>query len=97
LFANGISKEQIVLLEADSGNDIEIIFSFDLIISLFSWGFHYPIHTYLNQIYSLLNDGGHLILDVRKGVGGEQDLENKFNNLKIISETYRSLRLLALK
>lgn len=40
--------------------------SFDLIMSFLSWGFHYPIDTYLNQAVKTLNPGGVLIMDIRK-------------------------------
>lgn len=42
----------------------------DLVISLLSWGHHYPVHTYLEQAVNTLKPGGRLILDVRRGHGG---------------------------
>lgn len=38
----------------------------DLVISLVSWGFHFPVSTYLDQVHDLLREGGRLILDLRK-------------------------------
>lgn len=36
--------------------------SFDVIMSTSSWGWHYPIETYLEKVYSLLKPGGYLII-----------------------------------
>jgi len=41
---------------------------FDVVVSLLSWGFHYPICTYAPRCK------GVMIVDVRKGTGGETDL-----------------------
>src|SRR3989344_4527074 len=68
LIANGASKENIHTQEA-AGNPIIQGKQFDLVISLISWGFHYPVETYLEEVFDLLKPGGKLILDVRKGSG----------------------------
>ncbi len=39
----------------------------DLIISLLSWGFHYPASTYCDLAKRSLKSGGILVLDIRKG------------------------------
>jgi len=39
----------------------------DLILSLLSCGFHYPVDTYAGLIDRSLRKGGRVILDVRKG------------------------------
>lgn len=39
--------------------------SFDIIFSLLSYGHHYPVSVYLQQVYRLLRVGGVLILDLR--------------------------------
>jgi SAM-dependent methyltransferase len=59
---------------------------FDLIISLISWGFHYPVNTYLDQAYNILRPGGRLIIDVRKGTDGEELLKQKFGSVEVLSE-----------
>lgn len=41
---------------------------FDVVISLLSWGFHYPISTYAPKVAK----GGVIIADVRKGTDGEE-------------------------
>lgn len=96
LISNGIPENKIYILEA---NNFRIPFStdFDLIISLLSWGFHYPISTYLESVYSKMIEGGILIVDIRKGTNGIERLQEKFNNIEIIHETHSYLRIKAIK
>jgi len=53
---------------------------FDLVISLLSWGFHYPISTYVQEVYDSLQSGGSLIIDVRKDTDGISELTKMFNS-----------------
>lgn len=38
---------------------------FDLIISCLSWGYHYPVQTYLKAAYETIKEDGAIIIDVR--------------------------------
>jgi SAM-dependent methyltransferase len=97
LTANGVNPAQIHLLDAQPGFTFDKTHHFDLVISLISWGYHYPVETYLDQVYDRMNPGGHLILDVRKGHGGEDQLRSRFGNLQIISETGKEMRCVTQK
>ncbi len=71
---NGVSPEEIQMWPVGySGDAIRC----DLCISLLSWGWHYPIETYLDLVWDSLSDGGRLILDVRAGTGGDNSLDAK--------------------
>ena len=76
---NGARKSHVHALEAAPGvlSSLEAG-SFDVIYSLLSWGFHYPVTTYLSDVYRLLKPGtGRLVVDIRveKKTGKEsQDL-----------------------
>lgn len=96
LMDNGVESKKIFLQEVD-GKPIYPNDKFDLIISLISWGFHYPISTYLDQVYDRLNVGGQLIVDVRKGTDGFQLLKNKFGSYEIIYEARKHQRVLIIK
>ncbi len=61
---------------------------FDLVISLASWGFHYPLPTYLEQVDRVLAPGGRLILDIRRGQGQEQLLADTFADLECIGSVW---------
>ena len=66
----------------------------DLCISLLSWGWHYPISTYLDLAWRSLVEGGRLILDVRATTGGEHALDAKgFKRLAVIRTTPKGWRL----
>lgn len=96
LVSNGVEKDLIHLQEVGEKK----IFSdskFDLVVSLISWGFHYPVSTYLDQVFDLLNVGGRLIIDVRKESDGEQLLESKFGSVEVIYEARKHRRILAIK
>jgi SAM-dependent methyltransferase len=75
---NAISKSQIHLLDVKSDYSIKIPTRVDLVISLISWGFHYPVSTYVDQVYNVMNKGGHLIMDIRKSTEGEKEITNRF-------------------
>jgi len=63
LTLNDICEETIFLLEATEENEIHINGPIDLILSLISWGYHYPVSVYLNEVHELLSSHGTLILD----------------------------------
>lgn len=61
---------------------------FNLVISLISWGFHYPISTYAPKLVS----GGVIIADVRKGTDGMEAL-SEMGDITIINEKSKSFLL----
>ena len=79
LVQNEICEENIVLVEATNEQYFtRFKVQKDLtMISLISWGFHYPIATYLEKVYSLLITGIAFV-DVRKGTDGIEKLEERF-------------------
>ncbi|MEK7213621.1 MAG: glycosyltransferase [Patescibacteria group bacterium] len=93
---NGVESSKIHTQEV-TGSPIFSGRKFDLIISLISWGFHYPISTYLDEVYNALLMGGILIVDVRKKTDGELLLEKKFGPLQIIFEAQKYRRVLVIK
>jgi SAM-dependent methyltransferase len=95
LSLNGIKK--IHTLSANEANTIETNEKFDLILSLISWGFHYPVETYLSQAYTHLQKGGHMIIDVRKNTMGLNKITSIFSDTTVISETDKKIRILAIK
>lgn len=53
--------------------------SADIVTSTFAWGFHFPVETYLSQVESMLTPDGALIIDVRRGLGQEALLQERFD------------------
>lgn len=46
----------------------------DLIVSLKSWGHHYPIPVYASDVRKSLVPGGMVVVDIRKGTAGLSDM-----------------------
>jgi len=51
------------------------------IVSLISWGWHYPVSIYGAAVARALVPGGRLILDLRPGKGGERELARDFEHV----------------
>ena len=97
LINNNINEENIHLIEATSDNDIDINQNADLIISLISWGFHYPVDTYLEKADKILNVKGRIILDIRKETNGLRTMNSKFQDIRIIYNARKYHRIVAIK
>ena len=93
LIENGVAGESIHLLEANDDNEIMINGRADLVLSLLSWGFHYPVWVYRDRVYDVLGEDGVAILDVRKGTDGVDALKAKFRLVDVVMETEKSYRL----
>lgn len=97
LITNEIKEENIFLQEATEDNKILFNEKFDLIVSFISCGFHYPIETYLDQIYDKLNENGIFICDIRKGTDGLIKLNQKFKHVQEIKEKEKYFRVKCIK
>lgn len=79
LTSNGIPSQKIKTIEAPDNGLINLAAgSIDLVISTISWGFHFPVSTYLKSVTNVLSENGILIIDIRKDTGGENELKEKF-------------------
>jgi len=63
----------------------------DLILSLYSWGHHYPVSVYLDLAKRTLKPGGRIILDLRIGQGGKAEMEKHFKFVAVC-QTHKSER-----
>ena len=61
---------------------------FDLVISLLSCGFHYPVGAYSSVINNTLSDSPEavVIMDIRKGTDGKRELGRHFPDIAIIHD-----------
>lgn len=76
LVSNGVPVAQIHLLEATPTYEIGVS-GVDLAMSLFSWGWHYPLTSYVSAVAKAVVAKGMLIIDVRN-VEGKELLEKVF-------------------
>lgn len=97
LSRNGIPDRNIFTLDADENHTIDVPEQVDLVFSLISWGFHYPMSTYLERVHQILKPGGRLIVDVRRGTDGIGEITEVFGNSSVISEGPKKRRILALR
>lgn len=94
---NGVPSDMVYTQEATDDNEILFKETFDLVLSLISWGFHYPIKTYLEEVYEHMHSGSLLIIDVRNGTDGEDLLRQKFGSVKVLFDKEKYKRFLVLK
>jgi SAM-dependent methyltransferase len=95
LNANGVARDRITCLEADDENRIAVDGPVDLVISLFSWGFHYPVSTYIPEVLRILAPDGIVILDSRTDTPGREALEQSFSRVSVVSEWSKATRFKA--
>ena len=86
---NGVDKKKIKVHDAEQSFPCK---KFDIIISLLSCGFHYPVEIYLNQIKK--SKQGIVILDIRSDSGQIELLEKHFNSVEIIATYSKCERVL---
>jgi SAM-dependent methyltransferase len=94
LVENGVPDERIHTVDVDSagfpGGDL-----FDLVVSLLSWGFHYPLETYLANVAENLEPEGRVITDVRQGTAGQELMRTRFAEVTPIHIGEKYTRLAA--
>lgn len=95
LVSNGTPAGQIHTYDADEKGTVFTDRKYDLVISLISWGFHYPISTYITEVVRQLSDHGILIIDIRTGTEGINELKQYFQQVEIIYETEYLYRVYA--
>jgi len=91
---NGIDADRLRTVDVDEAGYPRDE-TFDLIVSLLSWGYHYPLETYLDDVTETLAPGGTVILDVRKRTDGRATLSEAFDSLSVVEETGKRARIAA--
>lgn len=99
--SNGeIPENRIHTVEASSEN-LRNLDSVDFCLSLYSWGFHYPVKTYIDDVLQVINQDGRVVLDLRKESGqvtketdGYRACENAFDTINIIEDAHKYKRFI---
>ena len=81
LIENGIPADRIHFVEPER---LDWIGDIDLVLSLSSWGFHYPLATYLDYVRALLLGGGVGVTDVRGEKESVETLKAAFSRVDVI-------------
>jgi len=97
LIWNGIGERCVHLVVANDNDDIHIDNHVDIVISLHSWGFHFPVETNLEKVYDLLAEGGSVIMDIRRVTNGIDELKSVFGQVDLVCNEGKFQRVLASK
>lgn len=87
LVINGVDESKIRIHNAENEFPIG---RFDVILSILSCGFHYPISTYLSYVQGCLD--GVAIFDIRKDTDQIEELKDNFNEVEVIAEYKKCYR-----
>lgn len=81
---NGVKDYNIIPIDVVlNPTALERLRGVDLVLSLLSCGWHYPLTHYIDTIYSMINDGsGLLIIDIRNDTNGEEILNKYFHTVR---------------
>lgn len=93
LKANGITKYN--LIDASYGSLPFYTDEYDIVISLLSCGYHYPVKTYIEGIVDIISTKGILILDIREGTDGIKEVEKYFKSVTIIATENKADKIIA--
>jgi SAM-dependent methyltransferase len=96
LEANGVSPSAINLVNI-AEDELPSNQQFDIIMSLLSWGFHFPVDEYLVYVIRSLKKEGVLFMDIRKNTDGVEKLRAVFHNVNILYEGKKCLFVVAKK
>ena len=89
LVMNGVDESKTKIHNAENEFPIG---RFDVILSILSCGFHYPISTYIDKVKNCLD--GIAIFDIRKHSKQEDELMKNFNHVEAIAEYTKCHRTL---
>ncbi len=84
--SNGVDDDKLIFVDP-SNSAISKLPKIDLVLSLTSWGFHYPIETYWDSVKEILHDRSVLYIDLRKNKGGFDFLKENFKYYSVVKST----------
>lgn len=89
---NGVNYDRINTIEVDDVSSVVLPRGMHLVISIMSWGFHYPVDVYLDKVTKILTDQGVLVIDVRDNTNGIELLKSKFEEVSVCGVFGKALR-----
>jgi SAM-dependent methyltransferase len=91
---NGVADQHIHLCEVGAWRIADGA-PFDLVFSRKSWGFHYPLSEYLDEVVSSVSQHGAVITDVRANQEGEGMLQASFRQVDVLEQGSKSSLMMA--
>ncbi len=92
LTLNDVPEDSVRAVEASQENLLDLG-STDLVISLYSWGFHYPLDTYMEEVKEILSPDGRVIIDLRRGTDGVETCEEHFRSVERLEDEPKYIRV----
>jgi len=96
LVANGIENDRVITV-ASSAAEVLSRSEYDLIVSVRSWCYLYPVETYIETARTALRPGGILLVDVNKKLGGLAALREHLPDAHLVSDRQDLVRCLYTK
>ena len=90
LEANKVPSNRIQLVNIEQDSFPSSI-KFDLVLSLLSWGFHYPVDVYLEKVVQSLKSSGALFIDIRRDTDGMDKLKSAFKEVNVVHKGKKNL------
>lgn len=101
LVTNGVEADQVSSLEVEGSEESRARIAqlpSDLVVSLYAWGFHFPVSTYVREVGAGLRPRGAAILDVRREHADSiAELEEFIGPVEIVVEDSKRIRVAAVK
>jgi len=100
LRTNGIdTKNDCYMINAKNGKELPEMEKQDLILSILSCGYHYPVNVYIEEISENIKDKGLLIIDLREISYEEQikDIRKYFKYIDVLRTENKAKRIVASK
>lgn len=79
LLGVGVPAKKLYVCDAGKPQGFPENTIFDLVMAHISWGFHFPVSTYYEQVRRATRRGSIVYLDLRKGTDGAEILRNDFD------------------
>lgn len=93
LSANGVADDHIHTVASHDADSLSES-GYDLIVSVRSWCYLYPIDTYIDLVHTALRPGGRLLVDVNKKLGGLAALQEHLPSAQLVSDRQDLIRCL---
>ncbi|MAV82933.1 MAG: hypothetical protein CMI90_05685 [Pelagibacteraceae bacterium] len=82
LLHNGLNSDQLSIFDADSNLLFDV--KFDLVVSLLSMGYHYPLDQYLSVFKNNTHKNTVFIIDIAEEYNDKNQIFNLFDSAKIL-------------
>ncbi len=97
LVANGVPPGSLHLIDPQSLFEPVDYPRFSLVISTLAWGYHFPVEVYARAVRALMADEGRLILDIRTGTDGVDQLQVCFRVMAVVESSSVRQRVVAVR